>query len=209
MIREACVETFEEAMDAMKRGAERIELCADLANDGLTPSVELTQKTCSSLNIPVMVMIRPRAGNFVYSPEEISLMKQEIDMAREAGAAGVVFGLLTTDGQIDEKNTQVLADYAKPLQVTFHKAIDLLHDPEEGVRILKKTGNVDRILSSGGKATAMEGMDMLKKMITEAGTSVQIIVAGKVTNKNLQELAELTGAEEFHGRRIMGDLDTV
>ena len=132
MIKEACIETFEEAVLAEKKGATRIELCSDLANDGLTPSYDLMKKCISKLKIPVMVMIRPRAGNFVYSEEEINQMKADIDLAKNAGAAGVVLGLLTNDNQIDKKNTTALCDYAFPLPVTFHKAIDTMEDPVEG-----------------------------------------------------------------------------
>jgi copper homeostasis protein len=206
MIKEACVETFEEAMLAEQRGANRIELCSDLANDGLTPSPELLQKTCSALKIPMMVMIRPRAGSFVHSEEEINQMKAEIDRAKQAGAAGVVFGLLTPENTIDEKNTRLLAEYANPLSVTFHKAIDELENPVEGVRILKEIKGIKRILTSGGKATAKEGAETIRKMQEVAGESLIILVAGKVTDENVEEIQQLTGAKEFHGRRVVGDL---
>ena len=206
MIKEACVETFEEAQKAEQQGASRIELCSDLANDGLTPSPELMQKTCAALRIPVMVMIRPRAGNFVHSEEEISQMKTEVDRAKKAGAAGVVLGLLTTDNKIDVKNTRLLAEYADPLPVTFHKAIDELGNPVEGVEALKKISGIKRILTSGGKPTAMEGLETLKKMLQAAGRSPIIMIAGKVTDKNVEELQQITGASEFHGRRIVGNL---
>ncbi len=203
MIKEACVETFEEATAAEKSGANRIELCSDLANDGLTPSVELMQKTCSALKIPVMVMIRPRAGNFVYSEEEINQMKTEIDSAKAAGAAGVVFGILTPKNKPDEMNTRRLAEYAHPLPVTFHKAIDELENPVEGVKILKKINNIKRILTSGGKTKALEGQEVIRQMIAEAGEKIIILVAGKVTSDNLEEILKVTGAKEFHGRRIV------
>ncbi len=206
MIKEACVETLEEAFWAEKLGANRIELCSDLANDGLTPSVELMQKTCSSLKIPVMVMIRPRAGNFVYSENEIVQMKHEIDLAKNAGAFGVVFGLLTSENNIDKKNTRILAEYAHPLPVTFHKAIDELENPVEGVSVLKEINGIKRILTSGGKPTAMEGQEIIRKMIEVAGEQLIILVAGKVLDSNVEEIQKLTGAMEFHGRRIVGEL---
>jgi copper homeostasis protein len=206
MIKEACVETFEEALLAEQFGAYRIELCSDLSNDGLTPSPELMQKTCSTLKIPVMVMIRPRAGNFVHTKKEITRMKTDIDRAKQAGAAGVVFGLLTPENKIDVENTRMLAEYAKPLPVTFHKAIDELKNPVEGVRILKKIKGIKRILTSGGKATAKEGAEILLKMLEEAGQNLIILVAGRVTSENLEEIQQLTGAKEFHGRRIVGEL---
>lgn len=206
MIKEACVETFEEAVLAEKKGADRIELCADLANDGVTPSFHLMEKTCASLGIPVMVMIRPRAGNFVYSADEISIMKQHIDQAKRAGVAGIVTGLLTKDNHIDEHNTRLLAEYAHPLPVTFHKAIDLLEDPAEGVAILRKIKGIKRILTSGGKATAREGIDTIKRMIKVAGDDIIILVAGKVTSQNAEDIQQMSGAEEFHGRKIVGEL---
>ncbi|MGE0018264.1 MAG: copper homeostasis protein CutC [Draconibacterium sp.] len=206
MIKEACVESFEEAVLAEKFGAERIELCADLHLDGLTPSFELMQKTCSTLKIPVMVMIRPRGGDFIYSDKEILLMKNDIDLAKKTGAAGVVFGLLTNDNQIDIRNTRLLAAYAQPLPVTFHKAIDLLGNPIEGAKILTEIQGIKRILTSGGKATAFDGQETIRKMIEVTGEKITILVAGKVLNSNIEEIQKLTGATEFHGKRIVGEL---
>jgi len=208
MIKEACVETFQEAVLAEKSGASRIELCSDLASDGLTPSFGFMQKTCSTLKIPAMVMIRPRAGNFVYSEEEIFTMKSEIDLAKKAGAFGVVFGLLTSDNKIDVKNTKILAEYAHPLPVTFHKAIDEMENPVEGVVALKELSGIKRILTSGGKPTAKEGQETIKKMIEVAGEQITILVAGKVLNTNVEEIQKLTGAKELHGRRIVGKLNS-
>ncbi len=206
IIKEACVETLEEAILAEKQGANRIELCSDLANDGLTPSFELMQKACSVLQIPVMVMIRPRAGNFIYSEEEIIRMKSDIDLAKKCGAFGVVLGLLTSENKIDKKNTRLLAEYAQPLPVTFHKAIDIVEDPVEGVMALKKIEGIARILTSGGKSTAREGAITLLEMIKVANDKITIVVAGKVTDKNLEIIAGRIDAKEFHGRRIVGDL---
>lgn len=206
MLKEACVETLHEALKAEESGADRIELCSQLAVDGLTPSPELMQKACSLLKIPVMVMVRPREGNFIYSADEIAQMKKDIDLAKKAGAAGIVLGLLTSSNTIDEKNTRLLAEYANPLPVTFHKAIDELDNPAEGVRVLKTIRGIERILTSGGKPTAKEGAPMLKEMIKAAGDKPIILVAGKVTDKNAAEIQQLTGAKELHGRKIAGEL---
>ncbi len=206
MIKEACVESFEEAELAQQKGATRIELCSDLANDGLTPSLELMKKACSELQIPVMVMARPRAGNFVHSDEEVAQMKTAIDQAKQAGASGVVFGLLTADNRIDEKNTRILANYAYPLPVTFHKAIDELDDPVEGVKILRTIPNIKRILTSGGKATALEGQETIRQMIIETKGRIIILVAGKVLDSNVEEIQQITDTTELHGRRIVGEL---
>ena len=206
MLKEACVETFEEAKLAEQKGANRIELWSDLANDGLTPTSELMNKTTSKLKIPVMVMIRPLAGNFIYSKKEIIQMKSEIDQAKKAGATGVVFGLLTSENTIDIENTRILAEYSKPLPVTFHKAIDELESPVEGVSELLQIENIKRILTSGGKPTALEGQETIRKMIGIAGDKITILVAGKVLDSNIEEIQKLTGADELHGRRIVGEL---
>lgn len=206
MIKEACVETLKEAKLAEERGANRIELCSDLANDGLTPSFPLMKKACSQLDIPVMVMARPRAGNFVHTDVELVQMKIAINLAKEAGAAGIVFGLLTADNQIDEQNTRFLAEYAHPLPVTFHKAIDEMENPVDGVRVLKTIPNIKRILTSGGKPTALEGQETIREMIAEAEGKITMLVAGKVLDSNVEEIQKLTGTNELHGRRIVGEL---
>lgn len=203
---EACVETFEEAMMAWQRGATRIELCADLSQDGLTPAAAVLQKTCASLPIPVMAMVRPRGGDFVYSPAEVAQMEEEIARVKTLGAAGIVLGLLTPGNRVDVENTRRLAEAARPLPVTFHKAIDRMEDPAEGVRQLRTIPGISRILTSGGKITAREGVPKIREMIAEAGDRIIILVAGRVTSENLAEIRQLTGAAEFHGRKIVGEL---
>lgn len=206
MILEACVETLEEALTAQERGAHRIELCSRLDLDGLSPARELIQACCNTLRIPVMVMIRPRAGGFVYDQADIKRMKIEIDQAKALGAFGVVIGLLTSGDLLDIENTSRLAKYAQPLSVTFHKAIDALPDPIEGVRVLRNIPQIKRILTSGGKPTAAEGIDTIRQMMQAAGSQISLVVAGKVTNQNLDEIAKATMANEFHGRCIVGVL---
>jgi copper homeostasis protein len=208
MIREACVETFEEALKAQENGANRIELCSHLELDGLTPSPELIEKTCSELSIPVMVMIRPRGGNFVYSEEELQTMENEIAMAKKLGAVGIVLGLLTSGNEVDVNNTRRLAAAASPLPVTFHKAIDVMENPVDGVKQLLTIKGITRILTSGGQPTAREGARVIKEMMQTAGDQITLLVAGKVTSENVYEIAALTGAVELHGRRIAGDLTT-
>lgn len=206
MIKEACVETYNEALLAEERGANRIELCSRLDLDGLTPSTDLMVKTCAALKIPVMVMIRPRAGSFVYNTQEVNSMMAEIDIARKSGAAGIVLGLLTTGNKIDVVNTRKLVEHAHPLPVTFHKAIDELNDLVEGVKLLRQIKGIRRILTSGGKPTALEGKETIKEMIKNAGDDLVILVAGKVTAENIDEVKQATKATEFHGRRIVGEL---
>ena len=203
LIFEACVETLEDALIAEKRGANRIELCSALDQDGLTPSPELTVQCIQSLSIPVMAMVRPRGGNFVYTEDEIQLMEAEIEYFKGSGVAGVVFGLLTDDGNVDVENTRRLAKLAFPLEVTFHKAIDYSNDILKSFQELNAIDGITRVLTSGGMDTAWNGRHILKQMQDLPGRQIKIIAAGKVLPENRTQIAEFTGATELHGKRIV------
>lgn len=203
LIFEACVETLEDALIAEKRGANRIELCSALDQDGLTPSPELTMQCVQNLSIPVMAMVRPRGGDFVYTEDEIQLMEAEIVYFKESGVAGVVFGLLTKDGTIDVENTRRLANLASPLEVTFHKAIDYSKDILKSFQELNAIDGITRVLTSGGMDTAWNGRHILKQMQDLPGRQIKIIAAGKVLPENRTQIAEFTGATELHGKRIV------
>jgi copper homeostasis protein len=205
MIREACVENLSEALIAQERGADRIELCENLAEGGTTPSYG-TIVTCKRhLSIPVIVMIRPRGGNFVYSPLEVDSMLEDIRICRKAGADGIATGTLTSSGQIDLHILRRLIGEAGSMQITFHKAIDETVHIETEIQKLKDTG-IHRVLTSGGASTAMEGSIMLNTLIRLTSGSLIILTAGKVTSENLDTLSRLVPSTEFHGRKIVGDL---
>ena len=203
LIFEACVETLEDAIAAEKRGANRIELCSALDQDGLTPSEELTQQCIQNLSIPVMAMVRPRGGNFVYTNEEILQMEAEIEFFKQSGVAGVVFGLLTETGEIDIKNTNRLSRLAMPLEVTFHKAIDYSGDVLKSFQQLNAIDGITRVLTSGGMDTAWNGRHILKQMQDLPGRLIKIIAAGKVLPENREQIAAFTGVSELHGKRIV------
>lgn len=203
LIFEACVESLDDAIVAEKRGANRIELCSALDQDGLTPSPELTLKCLQHLTIPVMSMVRPRGGNFVYAEEEILLMEAEIEFFKGSGVAGVVFGLLTNDGAIDVENTRRLAKLASPLEVTFHKAIDYSDDILKSFQELNTIDGITRVLTSGGMDTAWNGRNVLKQMQDIRGRRIEIIAAGKVLPENRVQIAEFIGVSELHGQRIV------
>ena len=190
MILEACVENLSEALLAQERGADRIELCENLAAGGTTPSYG-TIVTCKKhLNIPVIVMIRPRGGNFIYSPFEVDAMLEDIRICKKAGADGIATGALTISGEIDFPVLHRLIREADSMQVTFHKAIDETTNIEKEIQKLKNTG-VHRVLTSGGAPTALEGSAMLKNLIHSTAGSLVIVTAGKVTSNNLETLSRL------------------
>ena len=202
MIKEACVESFEKALEAQNNGANRIELCENLAVGGTTPSYGTVKICLEKLNIPIFPMIRARGGNFVYSKDEIKIMKEDIKIFKELGVKGVVLGCLTSDNKIDLEFTKELVDLAYPMEVTFHKSIDEILNPLDYIDDLVNIG-IKRILTSGGKATALEGKDLINEMIKKSNGRLKIVVAGKVTKENLNRLSNLISADEFHGKLIV------
>jgi len=200
---EACVDTLEDALTAEQRGANRIELCSALDQDGLSPSLELTMQCLQNLSIPIMVMVRPRGGDFVYSEEEIRQMELEIDFFKQAGVAGIVFGLLTNQHFIDTENIERLVCKAYPLEVTFHKAIDYSFDTFKSFQELNTIEGITRVLTSGGRDTAWNGRFAIKAMNEFPGRRIKIIAAGKVLPENRNQIAEFTGISELHGKRIV------
>ena len=202
MIKEACVESFEKALEAQNNGANRIELCENLAVGGTTPSYGTVKVCLEKLDIPIFPMIRARGGNFIYSKDEIEIMKEDIKIFKELGVKGVVLGCLTSDNKIDLELTKKLVNLAYPMEVTFHKAIDEISNPLDYIEDLVNIG-IKRILTSGGKATALEGKDLINEMIKKSNGRLKIVVAGKVTKENLNGLSNLISANEFHGKLIV------
>ena len=206
-IKEACVESLEEALKAERLGADRIELCADLSQDGITPEKEMISKAKEQLLIPIRVMIRPRGGNFVYAKAEYNEMKQDVEFCKEIGVEGVVFGILNENKTLDIERISGLVEVAKPLKVVIHKAIDETPDILKATQELTNINGISTILSSGGKATAKDGILALKSMIDIAGNKLEIMPAGRVTYKNLDELHKSVDAKAYHGRQIVGDFN--
>ncbi len=202
MVREKCIGSFLEALEAQELGAERVELCDNLTEGGTTPSYGTIKMVVEKLNIPAFVIIRPRGGDFYYTPEEIEIMKEDIKICKELGVKGVVIGALNRDNTINYDAIKDMIDLAKPMSITFHKAIDELENPVTEVKKLANLG-VNRILTSGTKETALEGENILREMIKEAGEDIIIIVAGKVTKDNLNEISNLIPAKEYHGKKIV------
>ena len=203
MIKEACIQSYDEALIAQKLGAHRIELCSQISLDGITPKKELIKKIISSIDIPIRVMIRPRSGNFDYSEDEIKLMENDIAYCKRLGVDGVVFGVLNKDYSINEASTKRLVKASLPLKVTFHKAIDISNDSLAAVKKLIQITGITSILTSGRKKTAIEGAQVIKKMIAIAKNDLSIIPAGKITFKNIIDIHRLINAHEYHGRNIV------
>ena len=207
IIKEACVETFEEAILAEKKGADRVELCSRLDLDGLTPERKIIEKVLGALSIPIKIMIRPRAGNFSYNDQELNRMKEDILFCKDLNVQGVVFGILDQNKTIDMENMKYLSDIADNLEITFHKAIDQTDSIIDEIDRLLAIDSISSILTSGGAYNAHAGSSLLKKAVEKYEDIITIIPAGSITKNNIHELHQIIGAKEYHGRKIVGDLD--
>jgi copper homeostasis protein len=194
---EICVGDLQSALEAGKGGADRIELCDNLLVGGTTPSAGTIREACRRLSIPVHVLIRPRAGDFLPSESELAAMRSDILTARDLGAAGVVFGVLQPDGTIAREQTARLVELARPMSCTFHKAFDQVAEPEEVLDVLIELG-IDRVLTSGGRPTALEGVPVLKSLVERADQRIAILAGGRLAAENLGEIVARTGVREVH-----------
>jgi copper homeostasis protein len=194
---EICVECIESAIAAESGGADRVELCDNLTLGGTTPSAGTIAQSCRRLSIPVHVLIRPRAGDFIYSEPEIAVMRHDIEVAKNLGAAGVVVGVLTPDAAVDRELTATLVALARPLHITFHKAFDQTYEPMEALDILIGLG-VERVLTSGGRPTALEGIDGLANLVDHAGDQIAVMAGGGLSTSSLESVIRKTRVSEVH-----------
>ena len=194
---EVCVDSIESALAAERGGADRVELCSDLLEGGLTPSYGVLQVARERLRIGIMVMVRPRGGDFCYSDAEFAAMLHDVRMAREANAQGVVFGLLTPEGEVDVERTGRLVHEARPLAVTFHRAFDMTRDPFEALETLVGLG-VDRVLTSGQEATVVEGLDLIAELLARAAGRIIVMPGGGITDRNIARIRAKAPAPELH-----------
>ena len=193
---EVCVESVESALAAAAGGADRVELCVHRAVGGESPGDEATARACEALTIPVHVLIRPHAGDFLGRGDEFATMRRQIAGAKAAGASGVVLGLLRADGSVDRVRTAELAALARPLSVTFHKAFDLARDPFEALDALIALG-IDRVLTSGQAATARQGLSVLSTLVRRGEGRIVVMAGGAITPADLPSL-RVSGVTEIH-----------
>jgi len=196
-ILEISVETLEAAMAAERGGADRIELCADLSLGGVTPGADLLRVVRAQVRIPIFSMVRPRAGDFVYSTTEFAEMKRAIGAAKESGMDGVVLGILTEKHRVDSERTRQLVELAKPLPTTYHRAFDEAADLHQALEDVIQSG-AKRILTSGGAKSALEGAAVLAKLIEADGERIVIVAGAGISALNIEEVVQQTGAREFH-----------
>lgn len=194
---EICVDSVESAMAAERGGARRVELCCDLLEGGVTPSAGLIASVLETVSIPVVVLVRPRGGDFCYTGSEFEVMMKDIEYAKGAGASGFALGVLDQEGSVDIRRTRELVDLARPLPVTFHRALDMSAAPSQAIESIIRTG-ATRVLTSGGKISSQDGVNAIRRMISIAAGRVTVMVGGGLNQKNIRKVAEQTQATEFH-----------
>jgi copper homeostasis protein len=198
---EICVDSVESAVAAELGGAQRIELCSALAEGGLTPSLGMIRAVRSRIKIGIYAMIRPRGGDFLYSGEEFSIMREDVNAAVQAGADGIVLGLLTADGNVDVERTRELVEEARSIapaiDITFHRAIDMARDLPTAFEDVIQTGTT-RVLTSGGAPNAILGSANIAGLVKAAKGRIGVMVCGNVREENVQQIAQTTGAHQFH-----------
>ena len=204
--REVCVDNIKDAMRAVDLGANRIEYCSKLNEEGLTPNVEDVKYLLKNINIPIRIMIRPHSKSFNYSETDISVMLSDISTFKKIDIDGIVIGCLNKDDEIDLKKINLLTDKARPLKVIFHKAIDMTSDPLKSLKNLIKNSNVDGVLTSGGFKKAENGVKLLKKMLDICPINFELIIAGKITPENINKINQKLSAKFYHGKKIVGVL---
>lgn len=194
---EICVFNIATAIAAASAGADRLELCENYANGGTTPSYGYLKSVREKISIPIFPMIRPRAGDYFHSSDEIEIIKKDILLCKELGFEGVVFGLLNQDGSIDQENTARLVEDAYPLEVTFHRAFDRSINSFDAVEILIDCG-CTRILTSGQMPKVIEGLDLVKQMVDQSNGRIIIMPASGLNSINVSSIIEKTGVTEVH-----------
>jgi copper homeostasis protein len=194
---EICVEGIDGLVAAQEAGADRAELCASLLEGGITPSLGVVRESLRVATIPFHVIVRPRGGDFLYSDREFATMLDDVRALRDLGVAGVVIGCLTAEGRIDEARMSALVEAARPMSVTCHRAFDMAKDAEEAVEALVRCG-VDRVLTSGQRDTAIEGIDILRRTVAAAGERLVVMVCGALDESNIERVLRETQAPEAH-----------
>lgn len=198
---ECCTDSYESALVAREAGADRLELCANLVIGGTTPSISLFELVKENGCPPANILIRPRFGDFCYTDNEFEQIRRDVARFRDAGANGVVIGILQTDGNLDCKRMEILIKEAGSLEITLHRAFDLCVDPFKTMRECHELG-IDTILTSGQQNSCYEGRDLIKKLVAYSkehlDNSIDILVAGGVNAERILELAPYTEATSFH-----------
>ena len=203
VVKEVCVDNLKDAVRAYEAGANRIEYCSNLDQDGLTPNLDELLTLSKTIPIPIRCMLRPHSNSFTYNKNDIEKIRKTINFCKKNKIDGVVFGCLNTKNEIDFTTLKVISNITKPLKLIFHKAIDITTDFDKSLRELIDSEMVDGVLTTGGKQKAMDNLELLSKISKFSSKNFEFIACGNITYENYDYIHSIIKSKSYHGKKII------
>ena len=203
VVKEVCVDNLKDAVRAFEAGANRIEYCSDLEQDGLTPNLDELLTLSKTIPIPIRCMLRPHSNSFTYNKNDIKKIIKTINFCKKNKIEGVVFGCLNLENEIDFSTLRLISKITKPLKLIFHKAIDFTQDFDKSLSELIDSEMVDGVLTTGGKQKAMDNLELLSKISQFSPKKFEFIACGNITYKNYDYIHSIVKSKFYHGKKII------
>ena len=203
VVKEVCVDNLNDAVRAYEAGANRIEYCSDLDQDGLTPNIDELLTLSKTIPIPIRCMLRPHSNSFTYNKDDIERIIKTINFCKKNKIDGVVFGCLNAENEIDFSTLKLISKITKPLKLIFHKAIDFTPDFNKSLRDLIDSKMVDGVLTTGGKQKAIDNLELLSKISKISPKNFEFIACGNITYKNYDYIHSIVKSKFYHGKKII------
>tara|TARA_A100001015_G_scaffold320594_1_gene447552 strand:- start:2532 stop:3152 length:621 start_codon:yes stop_codon:yes gene_type:complete len=203
VVKEVCVDNLNDAVRAYEAGANRIEYCSDLDQDGLTPNIDELLTLSKTIPIPIRCMLRPHSNSFTYNKNDIEKIRKTINFCKKNKIDGVVFGCLNSENEIDFTTLKLISKITKPMKLIFHKAIDITTDFEKSLTDLIDSKMVDGVLTTGGKQKAIDNLELLSKISQFSSKNFEFIACGNITYENYDYIHKIVKSKFYHGKKII------
>lgn len=203
VVKEVCVDNLNDAVRAYEAGANRIEYCSDLDQDGLTPNIDELLTLSKTIPIPIRCMLRPHSNSFTYNKNDIEKIRKTINFCKKNKIDGVVFGCLNSENEIDFTTLKLISNITKPMKLIFHKAIDITTDFEKSLTDLIDSKMVDGVLTTGGKQKAIDNLELLSKISQFSSKNFEFIACGNITYENYDYIHKIVKSKFYHGKKII------
>ena len=203
VVKEVCVDNLNDAVRAYEAGANRIEYCSDLDQDGLTPNIDELLTLSKTIPIPIRCMLRPHSNSFTYNKNDIEKIRKTINFCKKNKIDGAVFGCLNSENEIDFTTLKLISNITKPMKLIFHKAIDITTDFEKSLTDLIDSKMVDGVLTTGGKQKAIDNLELLSKISQFSSKNFEFIACGNITYENYDYIHKIVKSKFYHGKKII------
>ena len=203
VVKEVCVDNLNDAVRAYEAGANRIEYCSDLDQDGLTPNIDELLTLSKTIPIPIRCMLRPHSNSFTYNKNDIEKIRKTINFCKKNKIDGVVFGCLNSENEIDFTTLKLISKITKPMKLIFHKAIDITTDFEKSLTDLIDSKMVDGVLTTGGKQKAIDNLELLSKISQFSSKNFEFVACGNITYENYDYIHKIVKSKFYHGKKII------